>query len=399
MPKISVIIPVYNIEKYLRRCLDSIVQQTFEELEIICIDDGSTDSCPYILKEYADRDSRIRVVHKENGGLVSARKAGLRIATGAYIGYVDGDDWIEHDFYEYMINDMVHYQVDMVETEHFIDAGERSSQIKSNFPYGVHDAKELIPVMLCDQDFNECQLRPYLWSKLFKKDLLDRHQMRVDEKICSGEDIAVTYPYMLDAERIYIADYAGYHYVQRPDSMTGIQSPSSQENDKALILYLKTVFDTSENYSGIMQKQLNQYTKSMLLIRQIGFFDRNSDKKRFLPFGGIEQKSRIALYGAGRMGKSIYQYLQTLDKENAVIWADKEYLLYQQMGLPVISPDEIVAKQEEYDVLLVAVSSKRIAERIKSFLIEKGLKKNKMAWLTDNFISEDNSILETYLED
>ncbi len=398
MPKISVIIPVYNIEKYLRRCLDSIIQQKFEALEIICIDDGSTDSCPYILKEYVNKDSRIKIIHQQNEGLVSARKAGLRAATGAYIGYVDGDDWIEPDFYERILNDMIYHQVDMVETEHFIDAGEKSKHIKSSLPYGRYDTKDLIPVMLCDKDFNECRLRPYLWSKLFRKSLLDKHQMRVDETIRCGEDIAVTYPYMLDAQSIYIADYAGYHYVQRPNSMTGMQSPASQKRDKALILYLKTVFGESEKNSEIMQKQLNQYTKSMLLLRQTDFFDRDSDNKKFLPFGGIDLKCRIALYGAGRMGKSIYQYLQTLDKGYAVIWADKECLLYQQMGLPVISPDEIVDRQEEYDVLLVAVSSKAAADGIKGLLAEKGLKQNKMTWLTENFISEDNSILEIYLE-
>ena len=398
MPKISVIIPVYNIEKYLRRCLDSIIRQKFGALEIICIDDGSTDGCPYILKEYVNKDSRFKIIHKQNEGLVSARKAGLRAATGAYIGYVDGDDWIEPDFYERMLNDMIYYQVDMVETEHFIDAGAKSNQIKSNLPYGRYDTKTLIPVMLCDKDFNECRLRPYLWSKLFKKSLLEKHQMRVDGTLCCGEDIAVTYPYILDAQSIYVADYAGYHYVQRPDSMTAMKSPVSQKRDRALILYLKTVFGESENHSEIMRRQLNQYTKSMLLLRQIDIFDRDSDNKKFLPFGGIDLKCRIALYGAGRMGKSVYQYLQMLDKGNTVIWADKEYLLYQQMGLPVIPPDEIVARQEEYDVLLLAVSSKAVADGIKSLLAEMGLKKNKMAWLTENFISEDNFVLDTYLE-
>lgn len=96
----SVIIPVYNIEKYLRNCLDSVVSQTFEDLEIILVDDGSTDSCPYICDTYAASDSRISVIHKSNGGLISARKAGARVATADYIACVDGDDWIELNYFE-----------------------------------------------------------------------------------------------------------------------------------------------------------------------------------------------------------------------------------------------------------------------------------------------------------
>lgn len=396
--EISVIVSIYNVAEYLDKCILSIIGQTYDKLQIILVDDGSTDESSFICDDYGRKDSRVKVIHKENGGLVSARKAGLYAATGEYIGYVDGDDWIVPDFYEHMLNDLIRYQTDIVETEHFIDAGTDSKRIKNSIPYGKYDTKVIIPIMLCDEEFNECRLRPYLWSKLFKRNLLYKHQMRVDETICCGEDIAVTYPYMLDAKSIYISDYAGYHYVQRSDSMTGMQSPVSRERDKVLILYLKTVFETCENDSEIMQKQLNQYTKSMLLLRQIDFFDRSSEKKKFLPFGGIDLKCRIALYGAGRMGKSVYRYLQILGKAHTVMWADKEYILYQQLGLPMISPDEIVAGRAEYDILLVAVSSRKTADKIQESLMEKGLDKSKMRWLTKDFIRGDNLILDAYIE-
>ncbi|OUQ56652.1 hypothetical protein B5E58_10530, partial [Tyzzerella sp. An114] len=93
--KISVIVPIYNVEKYLNRCVDSIINQTYKNLEIILVDDGSPDNCGKICDEYAKKDNRIKVVHKENGGVSSARNVGLNIATGDYIGFVDGDDWID----------------------------------------------------------------------------------------------------------------------------------------------------------------------------------------------------------------------------------------------------------------------------------------------------------------
>ena len=103
-PLISVIVPIYNVEKYLDKCIESIVNQTYKNLEIILVDDGSPDNCPAMCDAWAEKDSRIKVVHKENGGAGSARNAGLDVSSGEYIGFVDGDDYIDSDFYETLIN-------------------------------------------------------------------------------------------------------------------------------------------------------------------------------------------------------------------------------------------------------------------------------------------------------
>ena len=112
-PKISVIVPVYKVEPYLRKCLDSIAGQTYQNLEIILVDDGSPDSCGSICDEYAVQDKRVRVIHKENGGVSSARNAGLAAATGDWIGWVDSDDWIEPDLYSYMLEKVREYGADI----------------------------------------------------------------------------------------------------------------------------------------------------------------------------------------------------------------------------------------------------------------------------------------------
>lgn len=393
--RISIIVPVYNVARYLDKCISSIIGQTYSGLQIILVDDGSTDGSSLICDRYKAEDSRVLVIHKQNGGLVSARKAGLRIATGEYIGYVDGDDWIEPDLYEKMLDYMMQYGVDMVETEHFVCVGTETKRIRGGFLYGKYDAAQLIPEMLCDKDFNECRLKPYLWSKLFKKSLLDGCQMMVDEAVNCGEDIAVTYPYVLGAKSIYITDYAGYHYVQHGDSMTGLYGFSDWKQNKALIIYLKNIFEKAGVNKEIMMKQLNQYVKSMLLLRQIDFFDRDFSGKKLIPFGGVDLTYRIALYGAGRMGRSVHHYLKTLGKE-IVVWGDKEYPLYQHLGLSVMSPDEIVDGQESYDVLLVAVSSRKVSDTIRKFLSEKGMKVSKMIWLTEQFIC-DGDVLEVYI--
>ena len=102
-PLISVIVPIYNVEKYLARCVDSIVNQTYKNLEIILVDDGSPDRCPQMCDDYAEKDSRIKVVHKKNGGLSDARNAGMAVATGEYISFIDSDDWIDLETYDLVL--------------------------------------------------------------------------------------------------------------------------------------------------------------------------------------------------------------------------------------------------------------------------------------------------------
>lgn len=112
-PKLSIIVPVFRVEQFLNKCVDSILNQTYRNLEVILVDDGSTDNCPRICDEYSQADPRVRVIHKKNGGLCSARNAGLDIATGEYVTFVDSDDWIEPDAYAEMIRISLDYRADI----------------------------------------------------------------------------------------------------------------------------------------------------------------------------------------------------------------------------------------------------------------------------------------------
>ena len=123
MPLFSIIIPVYNVEKYLNKCVDSVLNQTFTDFEVILVDDGSTDNCPAICDSYAEKDKRVKVIHKPNGGLINARKSGLEIADGNYIGFVDSDDWIEPEMYELFANMIKKYSPDMVLSDFYFDNG------------------------------------------------------------------------------------------------------------------------------------------------------------------------------------------------------------------------------------------------------------------------------------
>ncbi len=136
---ISIIVPVYNVATSLQKCLNSILCQTYTNLEIILVEDGSTDSSGAICDAYASKDSRIKVIHKKNSGLVEARKTGICAAQGEYVGYVDGDDWIESDMYETLLACMTKYHVDMVESDHWMDVDTQFSKSKSKLGYGRFD--------------------------------------------------------------------------------------------------------------------------------------------------------------------------------------------------------------------------------------------------------------------
>lgn len=211
---ISIVIPIYGVEKYLRQCLDSVINQTYKDLEIILVDDGSTDGSPGICDEYAAKDSRIVVIHKENGGRVSARKVGVQKAHGVYTVYVDGDDWISLDYVEELYKSASQNSADMVICT-CVNEGKERDKEKLYFTEGKYNRKQLetivFPKMIFTGRFDEFGIRPHVY-KMYKTVLLKEYQKDVPDEICLGEDAALVYPMLLACENIFILDKAIYHY-------------------------------------------------------------------------------------------------------------------------------------------------------------------------------------------
>lgn len=234
---ISVIVPIYKVEKYINKCVDSIRHQTYKELEIILVDDGSPDNCPAICDEYAKKDSRIQVIHKQNGGLINARKSGLEIAKGEYIGFVDGDDWIEPEMYELFAQQIKKYSPDMVISDFYYDSGTKPANSEQLFEREYYDKyaleNEIYPHMLFSGTYYKFGINPCCWSKVYKKELLKKNLYPVDGRIKMGEDAAFTYPCLLDAESIATVKTPCYHYIINPESMT-----KSYDKDLQDIIFL-----------------------------------------------------------------------------------------------------------------------------------------------------------------
>ena len=211
---VSVIVPIYNVEIYLRKCIDSIRTQSYKNIEIVLVDDGSTDSCSQIVDEYATYDKRIIPIHKPNGGLVSARQSGLEVSSGEYVLYVDGDDWIVENCVEKLLSTISEYPVDLVCCSSLTYFKNRIIPHKISYRTGLYEKRDLISEVfpsLIQGLKAEC-FSSNAWGKLFKRENLYPHQMYVNTQIIMGEDIAFTKPYISSISSMYILEDCLYCY-------------------------------------------------------------------------------------------------------------------------------------------------------------------------------------------
>ena len=206
-PKISVIVPVYNVEQYLPRCIDSILAQTFTDFEVLLINDGSTDNSGKICDEYARKDSRIRVFHKENGGVASARQLGIDEAQGEYSIHVDGDDWIENDELEIMYKEAIETQYDIISVDYY-----------QNNQY-VAEQYESTNLQMID-DMLSGKIRGVMWNKLIRQSLYKIYQIQFPRNINFCEDVYVCTLLFLNTNKIRHMPKAFYHYIDNPQSIT-----------------------------------------------------------------------------------------------------------------------------------------------------------------------------------
>ncbi len=395
--KVSIIVPVYNVAEYLDQCILSILGQTYHQLEIVLVDDGSTDASGEICDRYREQDNRIVVIHKVNEGLVKARKTAISRATGKYVCYVDGDDWIESDLIECMLWDMKRTNGDMVVSGYYRNSEHADQKTANRLEEGIYDVDTIIPMMLYTGEFYEFGVSQFVWAKLFRRDVLFRVQMQVDDRIFCGEDVAVTYPYILQVCRLYCSDYCGYHYRQRMNSMTNVVDGKGFMGNKVLLSYLRHVFSCS-TYAHELYGQLNQYAKNLFLTRQIECLDTPDEQMLLRPFGGIGKNARVIIYGAGKLGQSIYFYLKRLSYIEIVDWLDKNHLLYENLQYHVNSPEQLKAYHENsYDFIIIAVNRIDIAEEIRGDLRRMGIKEEKMKCLSKEFLDEEYDILDTTL--
>jgi glycosyltransferase involved in cell wall biosynthesis len=319
--KISVIVPVYNVEKYINKCLDSIVNQTYKNLEIILVDDGSPDNCGQICEAYASKDARIRVIHQKNGGPSAARNTGLDAATGRYVGFIDPDDFIHESYYETMLGLVERCDVDisqcyfrMVYEEGDERANKENRKAASIETVNVLSNREALH-NLYTNDFtyvNAC----VVWNKLYKKELFDG--IRFPEgKI--HEDEHIIYKLFFKARQVAITTNPLYFYLQRSNSYMGM------------------------NYDVKRLALLDAYFEQIHFYREKQLFD-------------LEKKAKLNFEGAIRnaMSKVLFSRMDHKDQifNNLLDYYRKHYKLFTK--------DMTYAAWKKIVILLFGHSSRSI---------------------------------------
>lgn len=220
-PLFSIIVPIYKTEAYLHQCVDSILGQTFSDFEVILVDDGSPDGCPAICDEYAAKDPRVTVVHKQNGGLVSARKAGLEECTGTYVMNVDSDDYIAPDLLEKVAKVLDENKVQAVLFGAMRFNGQSRQPMKSLLPEGLYsgDKLHLLRDGLIQDQYGQQAILYTVWSMAVERGAYSQCQSPVPEAVSRGEDLAVTAPLLAGSEAVFVLENNGYYYRSNPTSI------------------------------------------------------------------------------------------------------------------------------------------------------------------------------------
>lgn len=383
-PLVSVIVPIYNVEMYLERCINSIINQTYQNLEIILVDDGSTDKSLEICNKSQQKDSRIKVIHKENGGVVSARKAGVQNAKGVYVAYLDSDDWIESDMYEQLVCQIVQNDADIITSGLYRDYQGISIKEFDNLPEGVYDLerieRDILPVFMYTGIFYKAGINIHFCNKLFRRKIALDNQLKIDNTVRIGDDAAFIYPCIMDAEKIIITHKCFYHYSIRLDSMmgTGYQ--------KELLGY-KHVYETIKNkikqygkHTKLLMAQLDYLILYQLLLKEPQAVIRNKEGI-LVPYENVMITDRIVLYGGGRFGSTLQRFLKENELCEIVLWVD----ISEDSKRGIENPSKLrELSQDKYDKIVIAVLEGATADAVYMELLKQGIENRKLAKMNLN---------------
>ena len=285
MPKLSVIVPVYNTEKYLRECVDSILAQTFTDFELILVDDGSTDKSGDVCNAYGQLDRRVRVIHQKNGGVTAARKRGVEVAEGEYISFIDSDDWINPNMFQDMLMQADLHNADMILCDMLAEKRDGCAMIRSGNFGGLFDGEQLRQIytsMLFDFSENKPGLSLNLCNKLIKSELAKPVFKEFPSELTYGEDALGSLMCLLRAKRIFIMENSAfYHYRQTEEFSAREQSVSLLPRLSCFARNTQTLFSEC-GFNGI--DQLSGYIAqvSLYCTRQILLFNKEYSMRKKL---------------------------------------------------------------------------------------------------------------------
>ncbi len=390
---VSIIIPIYGVELYLKQCIESVLSQTYQNLQIILVNDGSKDKCGEICNYYATKDTRIQVIHKQNEGLVNARKSGLAIAQGEFVTFVDGDDWVGKNFIYNLIQPSIKYDVDFTIAGFIREFYGKEDKILPKLPIGYHTTENLANTILPNSIYNgiffQHGISTYVWNKLFRINKLKKFLSLIDKNIVMGEDAALTYPYLFNCKSVYITDAADYYYRQRPNSIVK-SVPNLQLEYSQLSLLFKHLKEYLPTKSIVdLDEHLKLYFYSQILIRSGGVI--NSDINT-IPFKNINSAKKLVIYSSGAFGQHLISSLQKLKHYNIISWIDEDHVESQIFGLEVNAIGHIL--QIEFDLVLIASIDEHYTNEAVNKLLNLGINMDKISCFKFDLIEIEKSVIK-----
>lgn len=373
MTNLTVIIPLYNTEQYIEQCLNSVLQQSLKNIEIIVVDDGSTDQSAKICEQFEKNDQRVRVIHQENKGLSGARYAGLKACRTKYVTFVDADDFILEESYVYASAymeqgiDMIFFEIaryfdehNIKIAKHLLTAGfyDRDRIERDVYPMLIWNLEKNIPGIECSQ----C-------VRITKKELLIKMYEDIDIDLFYGEDTAISYPLYKKISTMQVVPYCYYMHRQRNiECASYIKSNAFLRETYLLYEHLLNEFCLSDEET-MFRRQIEYffiYATQLKKIKYNDFYDNN----RFLfPFDKVSYKRKIILYGAGEMGHVFYKQLKKIKYCHDILWVDRnaEYMNDDRIH----SVSEI--KSYVFDYVVIAIENKEICKSVYEFLIAQNI--------------------------
>ncbi len=370
---ISIVVPIYNAEEYLKKCIDSVIFQSYKDFELLLVDDGSSDRSLSICKEYEKIDCRVKTIVGNHKGPYYARKIGVENAQGDYITFIDADDFVSKEAYILAKEDM-QASVDIISFDifrYFYDDNIRYDGC--SIPERIYNRQDItdhvFPVMIWDDSRISFGIDPSLCNKLYKASLLkDHYSTSRNLGFHYGEDIAVIYPLISKAQRLSVHHKAYYYHRQRPKSILPSYIEDKHYLDKLyeLYRYLSDCMDFSE----IFQRQIDLfYIHSVELAKKKwGIITYPQDA--IFPFDKIKKNEKIILYGAGNFGRMYVKQLNMLNFCSIVLWVDKNY---EQFDSEICSPEEI--SKTDYDKIVIAIANQNVKNQVIEYLAGLGINK------------------------
>ena len=383
MIKISVIVAIYNTEKYLERCIDSIINQTYKYFEIILVDDGSSDSSGEICDRYAKKDNRIKVFHQKNKGQQAARKKGVKEATGDYICFVDSDDYIDLKMFENIMAlnhnyDLVCFGIKLIDSNNNI-----VRVMIDKIPEGLYSSEEEKKFVLnnfiyySNKNISGIGIYNSMASKMFRTDIVKNIMHRRIKYIRIGEDFQFLLLFLLQAKSIFIVHESYYYYFKNTNSIMHRKYNNYLLDQNLLFNFFVKETKNCSNKEIMFNKFTERFmTEIINLTPKFYGFDYSLPYCQYIYPKTAELKGKkIVIYGAGKVGQSYYKLFKAIIPESIVLWVDIRDNLHKDIS-PVVE-----IKNVTYDFIIIAVLKEQLYLSIKESLIESfSIDETKVLW-------------------